>query len=270
MVQKTFGDNLVNENGEDEVEFKKFKLNVQLTDQQGMLWFLLSIGIVIYFWAAATPTVWNDQLARLVIYAVVFSILLVGMMVYTLKRGKILDEYASLDSKGIGTTSGIRFKKTSRRLPPEERQLQIWLTEYAAANATRDHYDSNRWFIGSIFIAAIFTLFASSFLDSVARSNIGLGLLADTSIILWFVFVYYDQHVQPWIKVAIDRCHKIEENLRSANYDIHLHAWIKYQRDKSDRVNFKIEHSELGAAWVLWLFSISIPTIWILRLWFVQ
>jgi hypothetical protein len=187
-------------------------------------------------------------------------------------NGPISDSRAKRHTQILREPSLIPLREpsmTSSEQPSKE-QLEIWLAEYAAANSTRDHYDSTRWLIGSIFIAAIFTLFASSFLDPVARNNIALGMLAETSTILWFVFVYYDQSVQPWVTAAIDRCHKIEEKLRNANYDIYLHAWIKYQRDKSDTVDFAKKRSHLGAIWVIYFFSILIPTLWILRLWLVR
>jgi len=159
----------------------------------------------------------------------------------------------------------------------QERQLNIWLTEYTAANSTRDHYDSTRWLVGSIFIAAIFTMFASSFLDQVPQDNLALGLLAVSSTMLWFVFVFYDQHTQPWINAAIDRCHKIENILRNQEYDIYLHAWIKFARTKAekeydkDEVDYDRKLSLTGgfnhsAIYVIYLFSAMIPVAWIIRL----
>jgi hypothetical protein len=103
----------------------------------------------------------------------------------------------------------------------------------------------------------------------VARSNVALWMLGEASTILWFVFVYYDQHVQPWINAAIPRCHKIEKNLRQQGYDLYLHAWIKYERDESDKVDFKRERKQVGAIWVIRLFSVLVPLMWIVRLEFV-
>jgi hypothetical protein len=255
-----------------DIEFEKFKLTTELTDQQGVLWFLLSLGIVIYFWAAGTPAVWNDELGRLVVLIIFIGILLIGVVSYTSKRSAILAQYMRLCSRlkdTISSTVGTSREATDSKQSTEnggKRQLEIWLAEYAAANSTRDHYDGTRWLIGSIFIAAIFTLFASSFLDQVARNNIASKLMAVISIVLWFVFVYYNHHVQPWVSAAIDRCHNIEGNLRHAGHDICLHASIKYETDKSGKVDFGRKRNQIGARWVIYFFSLMIPVIWILRL----
>jgi arginyl-tRNA--protein-N-Asp/Glu arginylyltransferase len=160
-------------------------------------------------------------------------------------------------------------RKLSRALHGQ-RQFEIWLAEYAAANDTRAHYDSTRWLIGSIFIAASFTLFASSFLDQLSGNIIALGSVVAISIILWFVFVFYDVHVTPWIQGAIARCHKIEETMRAEGYDFWLHAWIKYKRDKSDKVNFEKKTNRVSGRWVVVFFSVMIPVVWYIRIFLIR
>lgn len=140
--------------------------------------------------------------------------------------------------------------------------MDIWLAEYDAAVQTRNHYDSTRWTIGSIFIAIIFTMFAASF-QPLVTNNFVLGVLAGISLILWFVFVYYDQHVQPWINAAIYRCQMIERNLQLKGYDCHLQNYIRYEHDALG--NFTRKRKQVGAKWIVILFSIMIPLMWLFR-----
>lgn len=141
--------------------------------------------------------------------------------------------------------------------------MKVWLAEYDAAVQTRNHYDSERWLIGSIFIAVIFTMFAASFQALVANSLI-LGALAGISVTLWCVFVYYDQHVQPWINAAIFRMQMIEGYLQSRGYDCRLQGYIRYEYDRSTG-NFTRERKQVSGKWVIVLFSMMIPLMWIFR-----
>jgi hypothetical protein len=141
-------------------------------------------------------------------------------------------------------------------------QVKVWLAEYDAAIQTRNHYDSTRWLIGSIFIAIIFTMFAASF-QPLVMSIFSISVLAGVSLILWCVFVYYDQHVQPWIKAALFRCRMIEGYLQSKGYDYRLQSYIGYEYDRSG--NLIRKRNQVGAIWVVVLFSIMIPLMWIAR-----
>ena len=141
--------------------------------------------------------------------------------------------------------------------------MKVWLAEYDAAIQTRNHYDNTRWLIGSIFIAIIFTMFAASF-QPLVTNNFILAALAAVSVTLWCVFVYYDQHVQPWINAAIDRCKMIELNLRLRKYDCSLQSYISWEYDRKTWKFIK-ERKQVSGIWVIVLFSVMIPLMWVSR-----
>jgi hypothetical protein len=67
------------------------------------------------------------------------------------------------------------------------KEVDILLAEYQAAHMNRDHYDSVRWTMGSIFIVGSLTLFGISFAEPVVGMPLQVGLLAVVSVILFGV-----------------------------------------------------------------------------------
>ncbi len=78
----------------------------------------------------------------------------------------------------------------------------------------RDHFDSIRWMIISIFIAASFTLLGISFLDPVIENPFHVRFLSGLSLLLTLVWVGYDQVVQAWVEESHSRAPCIEDGLR--------------------------------------------------------
>ena len=66
----------------------------------------------------------------------------------------------------------------------EKKKIDVLLAEYQACHRNRDHYDSVRWTIGSIFIATSLTLFGISFLKEVRGNLMEVIFIAVFSVLL--------------------------------------------------------------------------------------
>ncbi|MCK5626840.1 hypothetical protein KAI23_02605 [Candidatus Bathyarchaeota archaeon] len=95
----------------------------------------------------------------------------------------------------------------------------VLLAQYQACNTTRDHYDTIRWLIGSIFIGASLTIFGISFTTPLGIYEI--LLIAGFSITLMVIWIFYDNHVQSWIKTSYNLAHEIEEELGYLGLELH-------------------------------------------------
>ena len=73
--------------------------------------------------------------------------------------------------------------KTKEPNEMEKERIDVLLAEYQASHRNRNHYDSVRWTIGSILMAASLTLFGISFMEPV-RNNFW-----DVILIAFFLFV---------------------------------------------------------------------------------
>ncbi|MEM3448093.1 MAG: hypothetical protein QXP38_04320 [Nitrososphaerota archaeon] len=109
-------------------------------------------------------------------------------------------------------------------------KISVLLAEYQAAHMNRDHYDSMRWTIGSIFIASSLTLLGISFLEPVAHYHLQVLAITSFSCALFFVWLAYSQHVEPWVKASLKRLYEIEEELKVLGFDMRLHHSIREKR----------------------------------------
>jgi hypothetical protein len=91
------------------------------------------------------------------------------------------------------------------------RDLDILLSAYQMCNANRDHYDSERWIIGSVFLGASVAAFGISYLNS--NSLLDVVAIALFSQLLFSIFVLYDQLVQPYVDISLARSREIEKTL---------------------------------------------------------
>jgi len=89
--------------------------------------------------------------------------------------------------------------------------LDILLVEYQCAHMNRDHYDSVRWTIGSIFIIASLTAFGASLVESVTQTQV--LLLCFASGFLYGVWLLYNWHIEPYVKMSLARLQGIEREL---------------------------------------------------------
>lgn len=92
----------------------------------------------------------------------------------------------------------------------QSKNVDVLLAEYQASNSSRDHYDSVRWTIGSIFFGASLATYGVSFL---AYKPLEIVAIAMFSQAFFAVFVLYDQLVQPYIEISLKRCRAIEKQL---------------------------------------------------------
>jgi hypothetical protein len=103
---------------------------------------------------------------------------------------------------------------------------EILLAEYQCAEANRDHYDSTRWTIGSIFIIASLTALAATFIEPILRMFRQTVVLVLLSAGFYLVFLAYDHHVVPYVKMSINRMQRIERELQL------LHSYVSPLPDK--------------------------------------
>ena len=116
-----------------------------------------------------------------------------------------------------------------------DKRIDVLLNEYTACHSNRDHYDSIRWTIVSIFGGASIATFGISFLDPVRGNPYAVGSLAAFSVILLVISWAYYQHVNPWVNLSLIRTFQVENELRSLGFNIQLH----YQIRANDNAHFK-------------------------------
>jgi hypothetical protein len=135
-------------------------------------------------------------------------------------------------------------------------QIDILLNEYQSCHRNRNHYDSVRWTIGSIFIVASLTLFGLS-LDKPIVIVILAYYFSWSLIMIWY---FYSQHVNPYIMRSMIRMHEIEKKLRDWDFEINLHKSILAPEPKEGFTVKGTYHSLsiLILVTIMWFFNISI------------
>jgi len=92
-----------------------------------------------------------------------------------------------------------------------------------------------RWTIGSIFIAASLTLLGISLLESVALHPLQVLVMTSLSLALFFIWLAYSEHVEPWVKASLKRFYEIEEELRGLGFNMRLHHSIREKKQIGGR-----------------------------------
>jgi hypothetical protein len=140
--------------------------------------------------------------------------------------------------------------------------LQVLLASYQAAIMSRDHYDSVRWTIGSVFIGAELATYGISFLSTLGLAEI--TALAIFSEALLAIFVLYDQLVQPYIDLSFMVCREIEERLKT-KYDFPaLHTEIT-ERTWNELTEKSKRTDKLRGKYVFDAFILIIMLSWVVR-----
>lgn len=137
----------------------------------------------------------------------------------------------------------------------EKLQIDIFLNEYQACHQTRNHYDSVRWTIGSIFIGASLALFGLS-LDKPLVAVLLAFFFSFFLIIVWYLYAH---HVNPYVMASIIRSHEIEKALRNMKFRIELHNSI--HRTDDEILNLKgtiITFALFSLVIVIWFFRIAL------------
>ena len=134
----------------------------------------------------------------------------------------------------------------------QDRRIDALLEEYDACLATRDHYDSVRWLIASIFVGFSLTAFGVSFIDT-ANPVIPVVLLAVFSLLLFGIAIAFFEHAQPYVKESLDRALQIEYALVAFGIPMQLQQNI---RRKSSQGRGKL---------ILIFLSIIVLSFWIIR-----
>jgi len=132
-------------------------------------------------------------------------------------------------------------------------QIDILLNEYQACHRNRNHYDSVRWSIGSIFIAASFTVYGFSLGQQDKSVALALVLL---SMFPFFIWYFYYQHVNSTVMASIVRMQKIETELRNMDYHINLHNSIRSIQRRPRGI--WITYSLLWFMSIAWIYKISL------------
>ena len=113
----------------------------------------------------------------------------------------------------------------------ERKRVDVLLAEYRACYKNRDHYESIKWTIGPIFIAASFTLFGISFVEQVKDSLIEVGMLAAFPVALFLIWYGYSNYVRLYLRESFERMWQIEEELQELGFKApKLHTSIRAKR----------------------------------------
>jgi len=112
-------------------------------------------------------------------------------------------------------------------------KVDVLLAQYQACNATRDHYDSVRWIMGSIFIGASLAALSMSFTDHITAVQV--LFIAIFSIALLVIWIKYDDHVQPWIDTSLELAKKTENDLSDLGLNLRLHHLIRNEDEKQHK-----------------------------------
>lgn len=120
-------------------------------------------------------------------------------------------------------------EKEKDKIKNSERAKAL-LSEYQACHRNRNHYDSVRWTIGSIFIATSLALFGVSFWKEIIDEPQKVLLVAIFSGALIATWYLYNRHVNPYVMASVVRFHEIEKELRRMGYSINLHRSIATTR----------------------------------------
>lgn len=121
----------------------------------------------------------------------------------------------------------------------EKKRIDILVGEYQACHSNRNHYDSVRWTIGAIFIAASLTLFGISFVEEVRSNFIHVNLIGFFSLAWMLVWYVLFVHVNPYIMVSIIRCHKIELELYEMGFNVRLHRSVAKTQERASSVIYR-------------------------------
>lgn len=143
-----------------------------------------------------------------------------------------------------------------------DKTVEVLLAEYHACHMNRNHYASVKWTIGSILIAASFTLLGISFVQEVVYNFEAVTLLASFSLASIVIWNCYNEHVRWFIKRSLDRMEEIEKELRNLGFGIKLHSSIRAKK-------------QISARWISILLTITMFAAWIFRIlllynWFVK
>lgn len=140
------------------------------------------------------------------ILILVFAFVVFYLMWREVERGPIASTQPAEENNGKSETKPINDPKLL---------VEALLAEYQACHMNRDHYDSVRWTIGSIFIAASLTLFGISFLEPIVHNRPAVVVMAAFSLFLFAVWYAYNQHVNPYVKTSLRRLREIESELKN-------------------------------------------------------
>jgi hypothetical protein len=124
-------------------------------------------------------------------------------------------------SMGRHFFEGVREMVRVKHMSQSHRR-EILLAEYQCAHMNRDHYDSARWMIGTIFIAASFTLFGITYVENLAGDPTAVVLIGVSSAALMCVWGSYYLHVHRFIILSMIRLHEIEAALQKLAQDAEL------------------------------------------------
>lgn len=136
----------------------------------------------------------------------------------------------------------------------EKKKIDALLVEYQACHRNRNHYDSVRWTIGSIFIATSLALFGISFLKEVRERFIEVILITTFSLLLMIIWYAYSAHVNPYVMASTLRFHEIELELEKWDFDVTLHYSV-----------WKIKQMIRGV-WITYFLFLVVLSAWFLRM----
>jgi len=139
-------------------------------------------------------------------------------------------------------------------------QVKALLAEYEACHTNRNHYDSVRWTIASLFIGFSLTTFGVSFLKE-ANTIVPVLLLASFSILLFLIAIAYYTHVNPWIETSQDRLWEIEGQLQYYGVNVRLHQMIRARSGHYEGHGTMITNALIVIVIVFWALRVLVALL---------
>jgi hypothetical protein len=152
------------------------------------------------------------------------------------------------------------------RVDLDRMRVDALLTEYQIAQANRDHNETIRWTICSIFIGVSLAVYGFSFTSDLRENFLAVSLLAGFSMVLMTIWAAYSAHVQPYVNFSQDRLWEIEMELQAMVFAPFpkLHLTIKDKTPRPGRgrqITFSL-FMTLLTAWLLRVWIINPRDVW--------
>jgi len=140
----------------------------------------------------------------------------------------------------------------------DEKKIDILLQEYQQTLSNRNHYHSIRWTMGTVFIAATFSLFGVSFLKELLDQPEKVVTMGVFSLLVLAVWVAFSIHGQTYVNACHIRLNQIEKQIQGlAGTDFpKLHHEIgKAMKEKRSGTTITV------------IMLDTVVTAWLVRIW---
>jgi heme/copper-type cytochrome/quinol oxidase subunit 4 len=135
-----------------------------------------------------------------------------------------------------------------------QNQIEGLLKEYDVCHSNRNHYDSVRWTIASLFTGFSLAAFGFTFSSDQAVKPVSVTIVGAFAISMFLIGMAYFLHIEPYIRISIDRLYWIEVELQRLGVNVSLHRSIVSMTPRGHGKRF------------IYFLIVIVVAFWILRL----